>query len=261
MNKIHDRAIVGKNVEMGEGNVIGPNVVIEDGVRIGSNNKIDPAVVIFAGTTIGDDNRIHTGTVLGDVPQDTAFKDGTPSFLTIGNNNRIREYCTIHRGTKEDTTTTIADDTFLMGYTHVAHNCKIGTGVITVNTAVLGGYVEVEDYAFISASVVIHQFCRVGKYAIVGGDSALNQDVPPFMMAGGRPATVIGLNVVGLKRSGMSPELRSELKKAYKILYRSGLAINNALEQITRQCKGAEIDYLVTFIKNAERGIASGPDE
>jgi UDP-N-acetylglucosamine acyltransferase len=256
MNTIHERATVSKKALLGDNNTIGPNVVIEDGVTIGSNNILGPGAVLFKGTTIGDGNFIHTGAVLGDVPQDLAFA-GSESFLEIGNNNRIREYCTIHRGTKPGSKTVIKNDTFLMGYTHVAHNCNIGNRVITVNTVVFGGYVEVQDFAFVSASVVVHQFCRIGQYAMVSGLSAVNTDIPPFLTAGGRPAAIIGLNVVGLKRAGFTPDVRKEIKHAFKILYHEGLSRPNAIARIEEECKCAEVNYFIDFIKNSDRGIAS----
>jgi len=257
MNSIHETAIIGKNVEIGNDNTIWPNVIIEDGVSIGSNNSIHPGVVIFKGTTIGDENQIHTGVVLGDIPQDVDFQ-GDETFCIIGNRNRIREYCTIHRGSKTGTATVIGDDNFLMGYTHVAHNCQIGNGIVTVNTVVLGGYVTVDDKAFISASVVIHQYCRIGSLAMLSGLSAINQDVPPFMTAGGRPASVFAINVVGLRRGGFKPEVRTDIKRAFKILYRSGMSLKNALDEIQNGCISDEVRYLIDFCSKSDRGITSG---
>jgi UDP-N-acetylglucosamine acyltransferase len=257
MNTIHERAIVGKNVILGEGNKIGPNVVIEDGATIGSGNIFDPGVVVFNGTTIGDNNHFHVGAVLGDEPQDVSYA-GALTYLKIGNRNRIREYCTIHRGTDAGSSTVIGDDNFLMGYTHVAHNCKIGNGVITVNTAVLGGHVQVEDKAFISASVVIHQFSRIGTLSMLAGLSAITQDVPPYMMVGGRPATAFSINLVGLRRAGFSAEVRTDIRRAYKILFRSELGVSTALDEIEKGCISAEVRYLVDFCRASKRGILDG---
>ena len=255
-NKIHERAIISKKSKIGINNTVGPNVVIEDGVTIGSENMIGPGVVLLEGTTIGDNNMIHTGAVIGDVPQDLAFQN-VASYVTIGNNNRVREYCTIHRGTKKDTTTIIGDDNFFMGYTHVAHNCTIGNGITTVNTVVLGGYVEVGDLAFISASVVIHQFCRIGRLAMVSGLSAVNQDIPPYLTCGGRPAVAHAVNAVGLKRAGIQPAVRAEVKRAFKLLYHEELSIPNALATIEKECTSNEVRHFVKFIKNSSRGITS----
>jgi UDP-N-acetylglucosamine acyltransferase len=257
MNSIDKTVVIGENVQIGENNIIWPHVVIEDGVRLGSNNIIHPGAVIFKGTTIGDDNHIHSGAILGDAPQDIAFK-GESSFLQIGNRNHIREYCTIHRGTDAGSKTMIGDDNFLMGYTHVAHNCTIGNGVVTVNTAVLGGHVTVQDKAFISASVVIHQYCRIGKFAMVSGLSAITQDVPPYMTVGGRPAVAFSVNVVGLRRGGFSPEVRTDIKRAYKLLYRSDLSVTHALNEIENGSRSTEVSEFVAFCQSSKRGIIAG---
>lgn len=256
-NQIHPTAVISEKAELGNGNVIGPNVVIEDGVKIGDDNKVGPAAVFFKGAEVGDNNLIHTGAIIGDDPQDLSY-DGSDTFLKIGNGNRIREYCTIHRGAKEGSVTEIGDNCFFMGYTHIAHNCKIGSGVISVNNAVFGGHVQVEDNAFVSANTAIHQFARVGKFAMISGLSAVTQDVPPYFTCGGRIAKVFSLNVVGLRRGGVSPAARKEIKTAYKILYRSGLSVANAVEQIKAECSCAEVDHLVQFIENSKRGIAKG---
>jgi len=260
MNTIHKQAVIGNDVTIGKGNIIGPHVVIEDGVAIGSKNNIGPGTVIYKGSTIGDGNDIHAGVIIGDTPQDVAFNN-VQSSVRIGNNNKVREYVTIHRGTKARTATVIGNDNFLMGYTHVAHNCQIGNGVVTVNTVVLGGYVVIEDCAFISASVVIHQFCRIGTCAMISGLTAVNQDVPPYVICGGRPALVHALNSVGLKRGGFKPEERSEIKQAFKMLYYSGMNVPNALEAIKKECTTNAAVSFVRFIEQSKRGIASAARE
>ncbi len=257
MNKIDSRAILGDNVDLGEDNIIYPNVYIEDGVSIGSGNVIMPNSVIYKGTSIGDGNKIHAGSVLGDLPQDISFQ-GVESFVKIGNNNVVRECVTINRGTDEGSATVIGNDNFFMGYTHIAHNCDVGDGVISVNGAVIGGHVTIEDYAFLSANIAIHQFCRVGKYSMLGGVSAINQDIPPFMTCGGRPARVNTINVVGLKRAGFKPEVRKEIKLACKILFFSGLNIPNALSKIEQNCSSEEALSIVQFVQGSSRGIVSG---
>lgn len=257
VNSIHKSAVIGKNVQIGENNTIWPHVVIEDGVCLGSNNIIYPGVVIFNGTSLGDGNRIHAGAILGDAPQDIGFK-GDESFLRIGNRNHIREYCTIHRGTDAGSATVIGDDNFLMGYTHVAHNCRIGNGIVTVNTAVLGGHVRVDDKAFISASVVIHQHCRIGTFAMVSGLSAITQDVPPYVTVGGRPAVAFSINVVGLRRGGFTPDVRTDIKRAYKLLYRSDLSVGNALKEIENECISDQVREFIEFCRLSKRGIIAG---
>ena len=257
MNTIHPSAIIGKNVQLGEGNEIGPGCVIDGTTVIGSHNRLWMNAYVGPGTTMGDHNQIHMGAVIGHVPQDAAFAGGA-SFTKIGSRNTIREYVTIHRGTKEGTATVIGDDNFLMANAHVAHNCQIGNLVILVNLASLTGYCVVEDGALLSGIVGLHQFTRVGRLAMISALSAVNKDVPPYMLCGGRPAVIQGLNVVGLRRAGISAPAREDIKRAYKLLYRSGLNVSNALEAIEGECHSEEVRHLVAFVRAAERGICAG---
>jgi len=254
---IHPTAIIGKNVSLGKNNQIGPYAVIEDGVRIGSDNQIGTQVYLATGTEIGDANEIHTGAVIGDAPQDRAYR-GAPTQTKIGNKNMIREYVTIHRGTKEDTATVLGNENFLMVNAHVGHNCQIGNRTTLVNGASLAGYCTVEDDAFLSGMTVFHQFTRIGRLALVSAFSALNLDLPPYLMCGGRGAVVHGPNVVGLRRAGFSAPIRDEIKRAYKILYRSDLNRGNALKEIERTCHSPEVQHLVDFIRESKRGICMG---
>lgn len=256
-NKIHPTAIIGPNVILGTDNEIGPYVVLEEGVRLGNGNWIGSGAYLARGTEIGNDNQIHMHAVIGHTPQDVAFKN-EPSFTRIGNRNIIREFVTIHRGTKKDTTTIIGDSNFLMAYCHVAHNCVIGDNVTMVNQASLTGYVEVEDGAFLSGMTGFHQFTRIGRLAMVSALSACNKDIPPYMTVGGRPGVVLGINVVGLRRAGIPPAVREEIKQAYKLLYRSGLNITQALVRIRQTLRSPEITHLVQFIENSKRGIVDG---
>lgn len=252
--KIHPKAVLGKD------NIIGPNVIIDERVRIGNNNKIWQGAYIAKGTEIGNSNQIHMSAVIGHEPQDIAFKD-EPSFTKIGNHNVIREFVTIHRGTKEETSTVIGDHNFFMAYTHIAHNCKVANHVILVNNASLTGYCEVEDYAFLSGFVGLHQFTKIGTHVIISALSAVNKDVPPFMMCGGRPAVVQGLNIIGLRRGGFDPATRDQIKRAYKVLYRSGLNVSQALEVLERDFQSPEIKHLVQFVKSSDRGICAAQGE
>ena len=251
---IHPTAIIGKNVSMGPGNEIGPNVFIEDNVRLGSHNKIYPGVYIAEGTEIGDNNQIHMHAVIGHAPQDLAYQ-GVKTRTIIGNNNIIREFTTIHRGTKEGTATTIGNENFLMAYAHVGHNSTIGNKVIMVNNATLGGYCIVEDGAFISGMVVVHQFCRIGKLAIIGGLSAINKDTPPYTISAGRTTVVLGLNVVGLRRAQVPASTRDEIKRAYKLLYHSGFNTTHAISEIEKMATTPEVKYFAEFVKQSKRGI------
>ena len=219
MNGIHPSAIVSKDVRLGDDNEIGPGCVIEDGVIIGSHNKLWMNVYVGPGTTLGDHNQIHMGAVVGHVPQDVAFKGG-PTYTKIGSHNIIREYVTIHRGTKDGTSTVIGDRNFFMANAHIAHNCQVGHDVILVNLASLTGYCIVEDWVFLSGMVGLHQFTRVGRLSMISALSAVNKDVPPYMLCGGRPAVIQGINVVGLRRAGLAAPVREEIKRAYKLLYR-----------------------------------------
>ena len=257
MNVVHASAVVGKRVTLGDGNDIGPGCVLEDGVVLGSRNKLWMNVYVGPGTTIGDENQIHMGAVVGHVPQDLAYT-GAPTYTKIGHRNTIREYVTIHRGTKDDSSTVIGDDNFLMANAHVAHNCHIGSKVILVNLASLTGYCVIEDGAFLSGMVGLHQFTRVGRLAMVSALSAVNKDVPPYMLCGGRPAVIQGLNVVGMRRAGLAPAVRADIKQAYKLLYRSELNVPHALEAIARDCSSEEVKRLVAFVKASERGICAG---
>lgn len=257
MSAIHPSAIIGKDVRMGQGNDIGPGCVIEDGAVLGSRNRLWMNVYIGPGTTLGDDNQIHMGAVVGHVPQDAAFS-GEPSRTDIGCRNVIREYVTIHRGTKPGTATVIGDDNFFMANAHIAHNCSIGNKVILVNLASLTGYCEIGDGAFLSGIVGLHQFTRIGRLAMISALSAVNKDVPPFMLCGGRPAVVQGLNVVGMRRAGIAASAREQIKQAYKLLYRSGLNVPHAIEAVERDLKSPEVVSIVEFVKSSKRGICAG---
>ena len=257
MSLIHPTAIIGKEVEIGSNNEIGPYVVIENRVKIGSDNKFLSHTCICSGTEIGDSNEFHIGSVIGNRPQDRAF-NGAPTNTKIGNHNTIREYVTIHRGTKEGTATVIGNHNFIMAYCHIAHNCILGEQITMVNGASLAGYCMIEDDAFLSGMTVFHQFTKIGRLAIISAFSAVNLDVPPFMMCGGRGAVVHGPNVVGLRRAGIPAETRDELKRAYKILFCSELSRTNALNEIEQTCKSREVKHLIEFTRNSKRGICHG---
>ena len=260
MSEIHPSAILGKNVQLGVGNRIGPNVVIEDGVKIGAHNVILASAYLCRGAQIGNHNEIHMGAIIGHAPQDLAYRN-EPTFTRIGDRNQIREYVTIHRGTKAHSATVIGNENYLMAYAHIAHNCEVGNNVIMVNQASLTGYCKVEDQAILSGMTGFHQFTRIGRLVLVSALSACNKDIPPFMICGGRPAVVLGINVVGMRRAGMKETARNEIKKAYKYLYRSGLTVTHALEKIKEELHSPEIEHLVQFIEASERGILAGGDE
>jgi len=251
---IHKSAIIGKNVKLGKNNEIEPYVVIDDNVIIENNNKIGPGTIITGNTYIGNNNNIHGHVYIGNLPQDLAYNGGDTG-VKIGDNNVIREFTTIHRGTKDGSVTLIGNNNYLMVSSHVAHNCKVGNNVIMVNGASLGGYVEIYDYAFLGGFVVVHQFSRIGSYSICGILTKVTKDIPPFMMVDGNPALVRGLNLVGLKRKGFDKDRRENIKIAYKILYRYGYSISHALEELEKYKNHQDINMLIDFIKNTKRGI------
>jgi len=252
---IHPTAVVHPGARIAGDVEIGPHVVVEEHVSIGPRTSVMAGAVLTGRTEIGADNVIHFGAVLGGDPQDTAFKKNE-TYLKIGDRNVFREYTLIHRGTKDGSSTVIGNGNMFMGYSHVAHNCVIGDGVTVANTTQIAGYVEVGDRAFLSGGVLIHQFCRIGRLAMISGLSAINQDVPPFMTAGGRPCAVSGINVVGLRRAGFPPEARDRIKAAFKVLYRSGLLVPEAVERILAEFADcAEVLELANFAKAAKKGI------
>ena len=253
---IHPTAVVDHGALLGAGVVVGPFAVIERDTQIGDGCVIGPHVVIHRYTSIGSACRIHAGAVIGDLPQDLAFKPDTVSYVRLGARCWIREGVTIHRGTKPDTVTEVGDDCFLMVNSHLAHNVKLGNGVILVNGALLAGYAEVGDNAFISGNAVVHQFVRIGRLAMLGGVSGVSKDVPPFCTAKSHEANqILGLNVVGLRRAGFKPEERQALRSAFKILYRSGLNISQAVERIRAEFKETIIIEFCDFIESSKRGI------
>ena len=255
--RVHPTAIVHPRAELGKGVEVGPYAIIGEDVRIGDGTVIGPYVVIEGPTTIGRNNRIHAGAYLGGPPQDLKFK-GERSYLVIGDDNVIREYVTIHRASGEGEETRVGSGCMLMAFAHIGHNCKVGDRVVMANWVGVSGHAVIEDDVVIGGMVGIHQFVRIGRMAMIGGMSKVVQDVPPFMLADGRPAKVYGLNVVGLVRHGVSPEVREALRKCYKLVYRSNLTLQEAIERIEAEVEQfEEVRYLLDFLK-AMRGSPRG---
>lgn len=250
---IHSTAIVSKRAEIDPSAEIGPGVIIEDDVKIGQRVKIWPYAYICSGTDIGEGTQVHMGTVIGHEPQDHGYK-GQKTYTKIGKNNVIREYVTIHRGTAEGSATVIGDNNMLMVQCHLGHNCEIENNVIIANSALLAGHVKVESGSFVSGNVVFHQFCRVGRLAMIGGFTGVNKDVPPYMLVRG-PSTVRGVNLVGIRRSGMSRESMREIMEAFKLIYKSDLTLSDAVARIKETLHSDEIGNLVSFIDGSKRGI------
>jgi UDP-N-acetylglucosamine acyltransferase len=231
--------------------------IVESDVVIGANCVLEPYVYVKRWTTMGEANEISAGTVLGTDPLDKGFS-GERSYLKIGNRNKIREHYTISRGTAPESATEIGDGNYIMTSGHVAHNCKVGNDCVIASCALVAGYVEVEDQAFISGGVVVHQFSKIGRLAMIGGNTRVNSDVPPFFLYSGFNVEPKGLNIVGLKRAGFKASDVANLKKAYQILYRSGLKLEDALARIEAEVPTPETLHLVRFVRNSERGICRG---
>ncbi|HEX8491819.1 MAG TPA: acyl-ACP--UDP-N-acetylglucosamine O-acyltransferase [Pyrinomonadaceae bacterium] len=250
---IHQTAIVSPRAQIATDARIGPYVVIEDNVVIGEECEIAAHAVIKRFTTLGRGNRVYEHAVLGGEPQDVKFKN-EETRLIIGAKNLIREFVTIHRASGEGETTRIGSRNFLMIGVHIAHNCIVGDDNILANGAALAGHITIEDHVFLSNNVGCHQFVRLGRYAMVGGKSKIVQDVLPFFTTDGNPARVRGLNSVGLRRAGFSSEARRALKSAYQILFRSGLPLADALDEMA-QLGDTHVNHLIDFIRNSPRGF------
>jgi len=233
---------------------IGDFCIVEEDVSIGEDCLLEPYTFIKRWTTLGHRNEISAGTVLGTDPLDKNFK-GDRSYLRIGDDNKIREHYTVSRGTKPESITTIGDRNYIMTSGHIAHNCVIGSDTVIASCALVAGYVEVEDQAFISGGVVVHQYSKVGRLAMIGGNTRVNLDVPPFFMYSGFNVEPSGLNIVGLRRAGFSVAQVSRLKKAYQLLYRAGLKLEDALVRIGQEVSDENTAHLIRFIRASERGI------
>jgi len=250
---IHKTALVDESAEIDSSVDIGPHAIVEGGVRIHAGVRIMANAYICKGTEIGEGTVIHMGAVIGNEPQDHAYQ-GAETFTKIGRNNIIREYVTIHRGTGEGSATVIGNDNFFMAQAHLGHNCVIEDDVVIANGALLAGHVQVARGSFISGNVVFHQFCRVGCYAMIGGFTGVNKDVPPYVIVRG-PSTIRGINLVGLRRAGFSREAIKEIKDAYKILFLSGLEEEDALIKIKDTLRSNEVARFVAFIESSKRKI------
>ena len=255
---IHPTAIIDPHAAIGEGVKIGPYVIIGPNVKIGDGTEIMSHAVIDGWTTIGKDCRFFPSVSIGSEPQDLKFK-GEKSYVIIGDRSVFREFVTVSRATGEGEETRIGNDCLFQACTHIAHNCVLGNNIIMSNCAGLAGHVTVEDRVVIGGIAGIHQFVKVGRNAMIGGLAKVVQDIPPFVIADGQPARIIGLNSVGLARAGMSEETRRELKKAFRILYRSGLNLAEAIEMMEQDLNSTEeVEHLLRFLRNAERGICRG---
>ncbi|MFH1624334.1 MAG: acyl-ACP--UDP-N-acetylglucosamine O-acyltransferase [Pseudomonadota bacterium] len=252
---IHQTAIIHPKAELDDGVEVGPYSIIGEDVKIGKNTRVKAHVTIEGFTQIGQGCELYQFVSIGTPPQDLKFR-GERSSVIIGDNNTIREFVTINRSSHGGGETRVGNDNFLMAYCHIAHDCKIGNNVIMANAATLAGHIEIEDFAIIGGLVAIHQFVKIGAYSIIGGASAVSKDVPPYVMAVGNRAKLFGLNITGLKRNNFSETTTNNLKKAYKIIFRSGKTLKKALEEVKLEIPDSkEITNLLEFIKKSERGI------
>lgn len=255
-NQIHPTAVIGSNVTLGDNITIGPYTIIEDDVQIGDGCIIESSVRIYSGTRMGKNNRIFHGATLGGEPQDLGFKPNTKSYLEIGDENIFREHCIIHRGSKEGYVTRFGNKNYIMGCAHFAHDCQVGNENIIVQNSIIAGHVKIGNKVFISGLVAIHQFARVGDYAMLAGCSKVTKDSPPYSMIDGNPATVIGQNVVGLKRGGFTAEDREKIKHAYKVIYHSGMNFSQAISKLKEENDpNPHVKYIIEFFETSERGV------
>ena len=251
--EIHPTAVIGKTARLGLDVQIGPYAVIEDDAELGDGCEVGSQAVIKRHTRLGARNRIFEHAILGGEPQDLKFK-GETSFLQIGDDNVIREFCTFHRASGEGAITRVGSRNFFMVGIHIAHNCDIGDDNIFANEVALAGHITVEDHVFLSNNVGAHQFVRMGRYAMVGGKSKIVQDVLPFFTTDGNPPRVRGLNSVGLKRANFSLESKSALKTAYRLLFRSAMSLEEALREI-ESLEDKNASHLAEFIRGSKRGF------
>lgn len=254
---IHSTAIIHPGARLAENVQVGPFAVIGEHVSIGAGTKIGPHAVVEGWTEIGRDNQIFQFASVGADPQDLKFH-GEESVLRIGDRNRIREFTTLHRGTEDGGgETVIGSDCLFMAYSHVAHDCRVGNGVILANAATLAGHVIVDDFAILGGLSAVHQFTRIGCHVMVSGGSMVAQDIAPYCIAQGDRAETVGINLVGLKRRGFTEEALRGVKKAYKLMFRSKLRQEEALERVAEEVPNLpEVQVFVDFIRNSQRGVA-----
>ena len=254
---IHATAIVSDNSTIADDAEVGPYSIIGDGVVIGARTRVDSHVVINGPTVIGEDNHIYQFASIGDDPQDKKYAD-EPTTLTIGDRNTIREFCTVSRGTMQDRgETSMGDDNWIMAYVHIAHDCVIGSNTIMANNATLAGHVHVGDWVIFGGFSGAHQFCHVGAHAFVGMYAGINRDVPAYTTVSGSPAVPRGINSEGLKRRGFDAEQIRNIKEAYRLVYRKGLKLAEAIDEIAERSKSQpELEVFLESLRSSERGLA-----
>jgi len=251
---INHTAIVDPGAVIHEDVEIGPHTIIEANVEISKGCKIASSVLIASGARLAEGVVVHHGAVIGTVPQDLKF-DGEETLVEIGSNTVVREYATINRGTVASGKTSVGSNCLLMAYSHVAHDCVLGNNVIMSNAVNMAGHVHINDFAIISGIVAIHQFVNIGEHCMIGGLFRVPKDVPPYILAGGHPLRYEGLNSVGLKRRGFTPEQRNALKEAYRMIYQSDMLRTDALAELKANPGIPEVIKVVEFFENSQRGV------
>lgn len=252
--KIHPTAIVSPQAALADDVEVGPYAIIGDQVALGAGCVVQAHAVLEGRTTLGERNLVGYGAVLGTPPQDFAFQDSVCSEVRIGNDNTFREYVTIHRGTKEGSATVVGDGCFLMVGSHLGHNVRLGNKVIIANNCLLAGYVEIGDGAVLGGGTVFHQFIRIGALAMVRGGTRFGKDIPPYTSADGENL-LSGINAIGLRRAGLSTETRQEIRRAFKLIYRSGWNVAQALEEAKKTSWSPEAQVFFDFIAASKRGV------
>lgn len=253
----HATALIDDDADVAESASVGPYAVVGPGARLGEGVKVGPHVLVEQNTRVGDGCELHKGAVLGTDPQDMKY-DGEETWLEVGPGTVIREYATLNRGTAASGVTVVGSACLVMAYAHVAHDCRLGDGVILANSVAMGGHVEIGDRAIVGGLVAIHQFVRIGRHAFVGGGSRLPQDVAPYVTVAGNPCAAYGINTEGLRRRGFDDERIRELKRAYRTLFRSEQHIGRAVEQLEEDAEHtAEVETLIEFVRTSERGLTT----
>ncbi len=253
--QIHPTAIVDPGAELGAGCVVGPYCIVEAGVVLGAGCWLQHHVTICGPTKAGAGNKFYAYCSIGQQTQDLKYA-GEPTYLEIGEENTFREFCTVNRSTSAEGKTRIGSCGNFLAYSHIGHDCTVGDAVIFSNNGTLAGHVQVGDHAVMGGLTAVHQFCRIGRFAITGGCSKIVQDVPPFMIADGNPAEIRGVNLVGLERNGFAPESVKRIKETFRLIYRSKMNTKQALEAVEQQLPVApEITQILEFIRGSERGI------
>jgi UDP-N-acetylglucosamine acyltransferase len=254
-SRIHPTAIISPDAEIAADVEIGPYAIIGEGCTIGAESVISPRATLERNVTLGSAVRVGIGTIIGGPPQDLKFA-GEETTVEIGDGTVIREYATINRGTAHSFKTTVGKNCLLMSYVHIAHDCEIGNNVILSNVVQLAGHVTIEDKAIISGLSAVHQFARIGHHSFIGGMSRVSKDIPPFLKAVGNPVKLYGLNTIGLQRAGMDEETIRELKRAYRLLFRSDLNVTQAIERAQTELEPLpEVRELIRFVEASERGV------